>query len=148
MSGRGHIVLMADDDEDDQLLAKSAFRRSGVPMDVRFVKDGVELMDYLRHAGDFTAPESAPRPALVLIDLNMPRKDGREVLAEIRADPELQLLPVIVFTTSHSDHDVRLAYQLGANAYVTKPVSFVELAEMVGALGHYWLELVRLPSVA
>ena len=139
-------ILMADDDADDRLLAEKALHEYRLKNGIRFVEDGVELMDYLYHRGKYAAPASSPRPGLILLDLNMPRKDGREALAEIKADPDLHRIPVVVMTTSQAEEDIVRAYDLGVNSYITKPVSFQGLAEVMKALSIYWFEIVKLPN--
>ena len=138
-------ILMADDDPDDRQLTKEAFEESRLANDLRFVEDGEELLDYLHRRGKYAAPGAAPRPGLILLDLNMPRKDGREALQEIKADPDLRHIPVIVLTTSQAEEDVVRSYDLSAASYITKPVTFDRLVEVVKALGRYWLEIVELP---
>jgi CheY-like chemotaxis protein len=145
------VILMADDDPDDRLLVKDALaecRASSLLADrLRCVEDGEELMDYLRRRGRFAEPASSPRPDLILLDLNMPRKDGREALREIRATDELRRIPVVVFTTSKADTDIALIYDLGANSFVTKPVAFDVLVSTLSVLTQYWLGVVELPSL-
>jgi len=140
-------ILMADDDEDDRLLTAGALKRSRLINDVRFVVDGDDLMQYLRGTGVY-APggKPAPRPGLILLDLNMPKKDGREALAEIKGDPSLCDIPVVVLTTSKGEEDIVRTYQLGVNSFVSKPVSFDELANVMQTLAGYWFELVELPE--
>ena len=141
-------ILMAEDDPDDRLLTAQAFRNQSIASDLHFVEDGEELLDYLHHRGKFIAKNSSPRPGLILLDLNMPRKDGREALAEIKADPDLKSIPVIVLTTSKAEEDILRCYDNGANSYITKPVSFTALANAVKVLWAYWFEIVRLPTVS
>jgi CheY-like chemotaxis protein len=136
-------ILMADDDRDDCLLVRKAFEASRLVNDLRFVEDGEELMDYLRRRGKYA---DAPRPGLILLDLNMPRKDGREALKEIKDNPDLREIPVVVLTTSKSEEDIFRSYNLGANSYITKPVTFEGLVDVMKALGKYWFEIVELPS--
>jgi CheY-like chemotaxis protein len=138
-------VLVADDDDDDRGFIKKAWAKSRVANDLRFVEDGEELTEYLNHAGRYSDPASAPRPAIILLDLNMPRKDGREALREIKANPELRQIPVIVLTTSKADEDICRSYDLGANSYITKPVTFAALVDVLQVLGKYWIEIVDLP---
>ncbi len=139
-------ILMADDDQDDCLLVSKAFEASRLCNDLRFVKDGEELMDYLHQRGNYTDPALAPRPGLILLDLNMPRKDGREALKEIKSDPDLRAIPIVVLTTSKEEEDVLRSYDLGANSYVTKPVTFQGLVDVIKSLGSYWFEIVELPG--
>ncbi len=145
MTGDTIVILMADDDEDDQGLTADALRVARVANDFRTVGDGEELMDYLNHRGKYAAPASSPRPGLVLLDLNMPRKDGREALQEIKADPALRSIPVVVLTTSENDIDVGRAYQLGANSFIAKPVTFEGLVQAMKVATEYWFAIVRLP---
>ncbi len=139
------IILMADDDADDRLLAKDAFDECGLPGEIRFVEDGEDLLEYLLHRGKYTQPGSSPVPNLILLDLNMPKKDGREALREIKSNPELRKIPVIVLTTSKADSDISRIYDLGANSFITKPVAFESLVKVMRVLGHYWCEIVELP---
>ena len=139
-------ILMADDDPDDQLLTKDAFEECKLANDLRFVNDGEELMDYLCRKGDFKNPEDSPRPGLILLDLNMPRKDGREALEEIKSDPDLRRIPIVVLTTSKAEEDILKSYDLGVNSFIVKPVSFEGLLEVVKALGKYWIQIVELPK--
>jgi len=138
-------ILMADDDADDRLLTKKAFDSARLVNDFRTVADGEQLLAYLRQRDPFKDPDAAPRPGLILLDLNMPRKDGREALAEIKQDPALRRIPVVVLTTSKSEEDVLRSYDLGANSYIRKPVTFESLVEVMKALGQYWFEIVELP---
>jgi CheY-like chemotaxis protein len=139
-------ILMADDDEDDRLLVYEALKICRFANRLHCVEDGEELMDYLCRRGDYVEPSSAPRPDLILLDLNMPKKDGREVLEEIKTNPTLRCIPIIVLTTSSTEDDIRYSYELGANSYITKPALFDSLVEMVQVLGKYWFEVVELPS--
>ncbi len=143
-----NIILMAEDDSDDRLLAQDALAESGLATDVHFVEDGVELMDYLGRRNKFSNLANTPRPGLILLDLNMPRKDGREALQEIRANPELKKIPVVVFTTSTADSDIARVYELGANSFITKPVAFNSLVGVMKAIGQYWFQVVVLPAKA
>lgn len=140
------VILLADDDEDDCLLCQDAMEESRVRNDLRTVHDGVELLEYLRREGRFADPTESPRPGVILLDLNMPRKDGREALEEIKADPELRRIPVVVMTTSKEDEDILKSYDLGASGYVTKPVTFEGLVAVMRGLGRYWIEIVELPQ--
>ena len=138
-------ILMADDDRDDCLLVKEAFAESRLLNDLRFVADGVELMDYLLHRGQYQDERSAPRPGLILLDLNMPRKDGREALKEIKSHRDLRSIPVVILTTSKEEEDILQSYDLGASSFITKPVTFSGLMDAVQAMKKYWLEIVELP---
>ena len=140
-------ILLADDDEDDRILAEQAFEECRLANELRMVADGEELLDYLHRRGAFAEPTSAPRPGLILLDLNMPRKDGREALREIKADPVLRSIPIVVLTTSKQEEDVLRTYDLGVNSFITKPVTFEGLVDVIKTLGRYWFELVALPSV-
>jgi CheY-like chemotaxis protein len=142
-------ILLADDDEDDRVLTADALRRSRLVNDLRFVVDGDDLMKYLRGQGVYASGEvPAPRPGLILLDLNMPKKDGREALAEIKGDPELRRIPVVVLTTSKAEEDVFRTYDLGVNSFVSKPVTFEGLADVMRALACYWFDIVELPRDA
>jgi CheY-like chemotaxis protein len=138
------VILVADDDSEDCMLIKDAFKEGLLVNGLRFVEDGEELMDYLRHQGKYKDPSSSPRPGIILLDLNMPKKDGREALKEIKSDPDLKAIPVVVLTTSKDEEDVLRSYNTGANSYITKPVTFAGLVNAIKALGKYWLEIVEL----
>ena len=139
-------LLLAEDDPDDRLLTRQALEKSRLANDLRCVEDGEELLDYLRRRGKYADPKESPRPGLVLLDLNMPRKDGREALREIKSDPKLRDIPVVVLTTSKAEEDIARSYNLGVNSYITKPVKFSALVEVMRALGKYWFEIVELPG--
>ena len=141
-----NLILMAEDDADDRLLMKEALVEGKVKEPVRFVEDGEELMDYLLRRGKYSVPGSCPTPALILLDLNMPRKDGREALREIRAHPDLRRIPVVAFTTSKADSDVGMLYDLGVNSFVPKPHTFDAIVETITTLARYWFGIVRLPN--
>jgi len=141
-------ILMAEDDADDRQMTKEAFEESHLLNDLRFVCDGVELMDYLLRRGQYSDPASSPRPGLILLDLNMPKKDGREALREIKADPDLKSIRIVILTTSKAEEDISRTYDLSAASYITKPVTFAALADVVKALSKYWLEIVELPNGA
>ncbi|MDR7090277.1 MULTISPECIES: response regulator [Cellvibrio] len=139
------IILMADDDADDRLLAQEAMHESRVLNELHFVEDGVQLLSYLRGDNDFSDRALYPMPGLILLDLNMPKMDGREALAEIKADPRLRRIPVVILTTSKAEEDMVKGYDLGAASYITKPVTFDALVELMRTLGKYWVEFVELP---
>jgi CheY-like chemotaxis protein len=136
---------MAEDDDDDCLLAREALAESRLMSELRIVRDGEELMDYLYHRGQYAQKHSSPRPGLILLDLNMPKKDGREALKEIKADPHLKQIPVVVLTTSKAEEDIFNTYNLGANSFIIKPPTFTALVEMMKTLGQYWFEVTELP---
>jgi CheY-like chemotaxis protein len=144
---KNDLILMAEDDGDDRLLVRDALAECGVNDKVRFVADGEELMDYLLRRGKYINAADAPRPGLILLDLNMPRKDGREALREIRAHPELSRVPVVVFTTSRADVDIAKMYDLGANSFVAKPAAFDDLVNTIRGLLRYWFGIVELPTL-
>ncbi len=144
--GKARTILMAEDDSDDQLLIKDAMAELHWEGDLRFVVDGEELLDYLRHRGQYGQPASAPRPGLILLDLNMPRKDGREALQEIKADAKLRRIPVVVLTTSKAGTDIGRMYDLGASSFIAKPVYFDALVKVMGLLDQYWFNTVELPG--
>ena len=139
-------ILMADDDPDDRELTRDAFQRAGLINDLRFVGNGIELMDYLHRRGKFCNPADSPRPSLILLDLNMPKKDGREALREIKGDPKLRRIRVVVLTTSKAEEDIEQAYEISVASFIVKPVTFEGLVDAVRTLGKYWLELVELPK--
>lgn len=138
------VVLMADDDNDDCLLVKMAFEESGLDGELRFVEDGQALLDYLYREGEY-ADSDLPRPSLILLDLNMPRKSGKEVLRAIKEDPLLRSIPVIILSTSDALEDIRSSYELGASSYISKPGNFHGLVEMMESIGRYWFSTVQLP---
>jgi len=138
-------ILLADDDEEDRMLTSDALNESRVVNDLKFVEDGEDLLDYLYRRGKYTDPESAPRPGLILLDLNMPKKDGREALREIKADPDLRRIPIVVLTTSKAEEDIYRTYDLGANSFIAKPVKFESLVALMKEIKRYWIEIVELP---
>ena len=138
------MILMADDDPDDRLLAKDALEESRLMNELQFVEDGEELMDYLHRRGKYQDLTNTPLPGLILLDLNMPRKDGREALAEIKADPRLKRIPVVVLTTSKAEEDIFTTYDLGVSGFVIKPVSLEGLVQVMKSLIQYWFEIVEI----
>ncbi|MEO7456124.1 MAG: response regulator [Gemmatimonadaceae bacterium] len=140
-------LLLVDDDADDREMTADALRESRLANDLHFVNDGQELLDYLRREGAHADPASSPRPSLILLDLNMPRMDGREALAVIKKDPTLKRIPIVILTTSRADEDICSTYDLGVNSYISKPVSFEGLVQAMKSVGRYWFELVELPPV-
>jgi CheY-like chemotaxis protein len=141
-----NVIVMAEDDADDRLLVKDALQECKWDVDMRFVDNGEDLLDYLLRRGKYAQAGNAPRPGLILLDLNMPRKDGREVLREIKASPELRRIPVVVLTTSRADTDIERIYELGANSFISKPVQFEGLVNLMDLLGRYWFDTVALPA--
>jgi CheY-like chemotaxis protein len=141
----GIVILMADDDDDDYMLTQKALKKSKLLNTLSRVSDGEELLEYLRREGQY---KDVPyeRPGVILLDLNMPKKDGREALKEIKSDPKLRDIPVVVFTTSKAEEDVYRSYQLGVNSFITKPVTFDNLIQVMQTLGKYWFEIVELPK--
>lgn len=139
------VILMVDDDEDDRLLSRDALEESRVLNDLRFAYDGQECLDYLNKEGKF-AEQDCPRPGLILLDLNMPKKDGRQTLAEIKAHPLHKNIPVVILTTSKAEEDMIKGYDLGAASYIRKPVNFEDMVELMKAMGKYWIEIVDLPN--
>ncbi|MDX1547705.1 MAG: response regulator [Rhodothermales bacterium] len=139
------VILLAEDDPDDRLLTIRALKKNRLANSIKYVEDGEELLDYLMRKGEYAEPESAPRPGLILLDLNMPRMDGREALQAIKADADLRRIPVVVLTTSQAELDILQSYDLGVNAFVTKPVTFEGLATAIKVLGDFWFEIVKLP---
>ncbi|MCD4785513.1 MAG: response regulator [Candidatus Eremiobacteraeota bacterium] len=140
------VILMADDDDDDYMLTMEAFQEARLLNPLYRVKNGEELMDYLLRHGEYKNPEDSPRPGLILLDLNMPRKDGREALKEIKTHENLRNIPVLVLTVSGLEDDILQSYDLGANSYIKKPTSFNELVEIIRTIGQYWLDIVELPD--
>jgi CheY-like chemotaxis protein len=139
-------ILIADDDADDRELIKAAFEENNFPHNIKFVEDGEELLKYLRRKGSYADEADHPLPQIILLDLNMPKKDGREALKEIKTDNYLKCIPVIVLTTSTEKKDVQRIYELGVNSFVIKPVTFRKLVEFTQTLGKYWFEFVELPN--
>jgi CheY-like chemotaxis protein len=137
-------ILLADDDPDDRLLVQEAFEENHLLNVVHTVEDGEELLEYLHKKGKYA--ETAVRPNMILLDLNMPRKSGLEALQEIKADPELRRIPVVVLTTSKAEEDIIRSYDLGVNSFVVKPVTFESLVDLVKTLGNYWFQIVELPA--
>ena len=145
-SAKPITILLADDDADDRMLTRDALAESRLANDLRTVEDGEKLLSYLRRRGEFENPELSPRPGLILLDLNMPRMDGREALREIKSDPNLRSIPIVVLTTSKAEEDIYRTYDLGVNSFITKPVTFDGLVAVMRGLGQYWFEIVELPG--
>jgi len=140
------VILLAEDDEEDAQMTLDALKKNRLGNDVRVARDGEEVMDYLRREGRYANGADAPLPGLILLDLNMPKKDGREVLAEIKSDARLRKIPVIVLTTSKAEEDIVRSYDLGVNSFITKPVTFAGLADAMRVVSEYWFEIVELPA--
>lgn len=141
------VILMAEDDADDRLLAEEALSETRWPGGLRFVQNGEELLDYLLRRGAYAPPVDAPRPALILLDLNLPRKDGREALREIKSHPSLKRIPVVILTTSAADTDIESLYDLGANSFISKPAQFDALVKVMNSVRQYWFNTVALPAL-
>jgi len=142
-------ILICDDDEDDRMLTQQALQDAHVSNSIRFVVDGEQLLDYLYQRGEYAGETGkAPRPGLILLDLNMPKMNGREALKIIKEDKSLHDIPIVVLSTSRLDEDIVRSYQLGVNSFITKPVTFTGLVDAMNVLGRYWLEIVELPPVA
>lgn len=145
MAERPISILVADDDPDDRMMIKEAFTENRIANEIEFVEDGEELMAYLRRQEPYTELKDAPYPGIVLLDLNMPKKDGREALRELKADPDLCRIPVIVLTTSQAEEDIVRTYGMGVSSFITKPVSFEGLVDAVRVICRYWIQIVALP---
>ncbi len=137
-------ILMADDDPDDRMLTRDALEEARLYNCLDFVEDGEQLLDYLHRRNAFAGLAGSPYPGLILLDLNMPKKDGREALKEIKADPDLRGIPIVVLTTSKAEEDILRTYDLGVNSFITKPVTFQGLVEVMKTLTRYWFEIVEL----
>ena len=141
------VILLADDDEEDRMLTEEALEESLLVNQLEFVVDGEEALDYLYNRGKFSDTVENPLPGLILLDLNMPKKDGREVLVEIKKDARLRTIPVVMLTTSNAEEDILRMYDLGVNSFISKPVSFTGLVNAMKSLQAYWFEIVSLPTV-
>lgn len=140
------VILMADDDEDDRMMTREAFAEVRLLNNFFTVSDGEELMDYLLRRNKYVDAKDAPMPGLILLDLNMPKKDGREALVEIKKNPVLRRIPVVILTTSKTEEDILRTYDLGVNSFINKPVSFNQLVEIIRTLTKYWFQIVQLPT--
>ncbi len=141
-------ILVAEDDPDDRLMLSEAFEENGSNIEVDFVKDGEELLQYLRREDIYTDKTGRPQPAVVLLDLNMPKVDGREALRQIKDDPNLRVIPIVVLTTSKAPEDVETTYKCGVNSFVSKPRDFDELIDLTEQICRYWTRFVRLPEAS
>lgn len=146
MRQKSITILMADDDLDDLEMTREALHESRVHNELVTVTNGEECLDYLYHTGKYSGNDAATRPGLILLDLNMPRIDGREVLKKIKQDPNLRSIPVIVLTTSKAEEDVFKTYDLGVNSYIVKPVDFAQLVDIMKTLDRYWFTIVEIPA--
>jgi CheY-like chemotaxis protein len=141
------VILIADDDPEDRMLVKEALEESRLKNKMAFVENGEELLEYLQNRGKFSDKEAYPTPGLILLDLNMPKKDGREALREIKADPRLRIIPIVVLTTSKAEEDILKTYDLGVSSFISKPVTFSGLVDAMRTLSKYWFEIVELPKM-
>ncbi|MFZ0693053.1 MAG: response regulator [Alphaproteobacteria bacterium] len=146
-AGRPITILVAEDDADDRMMLKEAFEKGRLGNELQFVEDGEQLLDYLHRRGRFAGLIGKPYPALILLDLNMPKKDGREALAEIKRNPELRRIPVVILADMNTEGDILRTYDLGANSFITKPGTFDKLVKMVGVIENYWAKIVQLPPL-
>lgn len=144
--GKPIKIVVAEDDPDDRMFVQEALEESRLANDLVFAEDGEILMDYLYRRGQYAGLADTSRPGLILLDLNMPKKDGREVIKEIKSDPELRRIPIVVLTTSKAEEDICRSYDLGVNSFITKPVTFESLVEVMKTIGRYWFEIVELPT--
>jgi CheY-like chemotaxis protein len=139
------IMMYAEDDPEDRMLLKDAWEESDLPNELHFVEDGEGLMDYLYRRGKYAELSGQPLPGLILLDLNMPKKDGREALGEIKEDPNLRRIPIVVLTTSREEEDIIRSYDMGVSGFIIKPVTFESLCEMIKGVSKYWFDIVELP---
>jgi CheY-like chemotaxis protein len=140
------VILIADDDEEDRMLVKEALEENKLMNILQFVENGEDLMNYLHNKDKYQDKNKYPRPGLILLDLNMPKKDGREALKEIKEDKELKMIPIVILTTSKAEEDIFKTYDLGVSSFITKPVTFSSLVEIMKTLSKYWFEIVELPK--
>lgn len=139
-------ILIADDDAEDTMLIRDALKESRLKNGVKSVENGEELMQYLRNEGKYSDKKKYPTPGIVLLDLNMPKKDGREALKEIKADKNLRTIPIVILTTSKAEEDILKTYNLGVSSFITKPVKFSTMVDVMRTLNKYWFEIVELPT--
>lgn len=144
-SGAPITILVADDDADDRMLIEDAFSESKLQNPLHFVEDGEQLLAYLKREGEYSDMNGQPYPGVILLDLNMPKMDGRTALAKIKEDENICRIPVIILTTSKAEEDILRTYNLGVNSFITKPVTFDGLVQVVRSIGQYWIEIVALP---
>ena len=141
------VILIAEDDAEDRMLLHDALEEGRLKNEIHFVENGEELVDYLHNHGKFSDKNKFPTPGLILLDLNMPKKDGREALKDIKSDPHLRLIPVVVLTTSKAEEDILRTYDMGVSSFITKPVTFTALVDVMKTLSKYWFEIVELPKI-
>jgi CheY-like chemotaxis protein len=141
------VILMAEDDEDYYMLTREALAEAHLLNDLKWVADGAACMDYLYRRNEYANPDSSPRPGIILLDLNMPRKNGHEALQEIKSDPDLRQIPCVIMTVSTAEEDILRSYNLGANSYIRKPLGFNQLLDVIRTFNHYWFQIVQLPQV-
>lgn len=141
------VILIADDDAEDRMLVKDALEESKLINEIQFVEDGEQLLDFLFNRGKYEDKQKYPTPGLILLDLNMPKKDGREALKEIKEDARLKVIPIVVLTTSKAEEDILKSYNLGVSSFITKPVTFRSLVDIMTTLSKYWFEIVELPHL-
>lgn len=146
MKSNSIVILIAEDDAEDRMLVKEALEESRLINNIQFVENGEELMDYLHNKGKYSDKTIFKKPGVILLDLNMPKKDGREALKEIKADPQLKIIPVVVLTTSKAEEDILKTYDLGVSSFIQKPVTFHSLVHIMNTLSKYWFEIVELPT--
>ncbi|WP_300532590.1 response regulator [Maricaulis sp.] len=139
-------ILMVDDDPDDRLLFKEACEEVRLRNPLEFLENGEQLLDYLKREGNYAHLKGEPFPGIILLDLNMPLKDGREALEEVKADPNLRDIPIIILTTSKSEDDILSSYGLGASSYIVKPISLDRLMRVINSIGEYWVQIVEAPG--
>lgn len=139
-------ILIADDDAEDRMIILDTLKESRLKNTIQYVENGEELMLYLQNDGKYSDKKKYPTPGIILLDLNMPKKDGREALKEIKADKNLKSIPIIILTTSKAEEDILKTYDLGVNSFITKPVTFSAMVEVMNTLKKYWLEIVELPG--
>ena len=145
-AGRSITIVVADDDPDDRMMIEEAFEENRLKNNLEFVEDGEQLIDYLKGAGNYADMDRRDPVGVILLDLNMPRMDGREALKVIKSDPDLHRIPVVVLTTSKAEEDILRTYDLGVSSFITKPVTFDGLVDVVKVIGQYWIDIVALPS--
>ncbi len=146
LAARPAVILLVEDDPGDQEITRRSLAKAKLKNDLFIVEDGEQALDYLFRRGAYTDPAVSPRPDLVLLDLNLPKIDGRQVLEEIRKTPELKRLVVVIMTTSQQEADIVRSYELGVNSYVTKPMDFDQFSKVIQDIGHYWFQVVVLPQ--